>query len=109
MSRKLNSADISILYKLLPELKTGTSSPKYRSVLPPVSKFYVKSDEDFKARINKLSDDELEYIVDLILKGDECLRCIRNTHVGILFQIVSDRLSSNKANDLKELYEIVQK
>jgi hypothetical protein len=109
MSRELNENDINILYKLLPELKTGTSPPKYRSVLPPVSKFYAKSDGDFKIRVNKLSESELEYLVDLIFKGDECLRCIRDTHVGILLQIVSDRLSSSKSRDLKELYEIVQK
>lgn len=108
MSRELNSTDIDILYKLLPELDKGIT-PKYRSILPPVSKFYAKSEEDFKARVNKLSDEDLKYIVDLIFKGDECLRCIRSTHVEMLFQIVSDRLSPEQAKDLRQMYEIVQK
>lgn len=109
MARELSETDIEILYKLAPELKAQISPgsrPKYRSILPPVSKFYSDSDEDFRGRLESLSKQELEYIVDLIFEGMECLQCIGQSHVAIVMEVVSRNLSQEKGNDLKELYGI---
>lgn len=108
MARELSDTDIEILYKLVPELKAEGSRPKYRSILPPVSKFYAGSDEDFKQRLEKLSEKELEYIVNLIFDGMECLQCIRESHVGIVMHVVSEKLSEEKGKDLKEFCGIFE-
>ena len=106
MARSLSETDLNIMHKLVPELKDdscSSSHPAYRSILPPVSNRYATSDNDFEERLSKLTDQELEYIVDLIFDGMECLNCVRESHVGILLQAVSQRLSKKKADDLKEI------
>ena len=108
MARELSDSDIELLYKLVPELKSEDSRPRYRSILPPVSKFYSSSDEDFKQRLENLSEEELEYIVGLIFDGMECLQCIRESHVGIVIEVVSEKLSEEKGKDLKELCGIFE-
>ena len=106
MARSLSDTDLQIMHKLIPELTEDACSPSrpaYRSILPPVSNRYSSSDNDFKDRLERLTDRELEYIVDLIFDGMECLNCVRESHIGILLQTVSERLSKEKAGDLKEL------
>ena len=111
MARSLSDTDLHIMHKLVPELtEDGCSSsyPAYRSILPPVSNRYSSSDNDFKERLGRLTEQELEYIVDLIFDGMECLNCVRVSHIGILLQAVSERLSKEKADDLKELCGIFE-
>jgi len=111
MARSLSDTDLHIMHKLIPELtEDGCSSsyPAYRSILPPVSNRYASSDDDFKERLARLTEQELEYIVDLIFDGMECLNCVRESHIGILLQAVSERLSKENADDLKELCGIFE-
>ena len=106
MARNLSDKDLHIMNKLIPELTENTCSsshPAYRSILPPVSNRYSSSDDDFKERLARLTEKELEYVVDLIYEGMECLNCVQKSHIGILLQTVSERLSKEKADDLKEL------
>ena len=66
MSRELSDHDWDILKKLAPELCEGgtcvSSGRKYRSILPPLSMHYSKSKEDFTQRLEKLTDEELDYL-----------------------------------------------
>lgn len=106
MARILSDTDLQIMHKLIPELTEDACSPSrpaFRSILPPVSNRYSSSDTDFKERLARLTEQELEYIVDLIFDGMECLNCVGESHIGILLQTVSERLSKEKADDLKEL------
>ena len=106
MARNLSDTDLQIMHKLIPELTEDACSPShpaYRSILPPVSNRYSSSDNDFKERLARLTEQELEYIVDLIFDGMECLNCVQKSHIGILLQTVSERLSKEKADDLKEM------
>ena len=111
MARNLSDTDIQIMHKLVPELTDDTCSsshPAYRSILPPVSNRYASSDDDFKERLTRLTVQELEYIVNLIFDGMECLNCVRESHIGILLQIVSERLSKERSDELKELCGIFE-
>ena len=106
MARNLSDSDLCIMHKLVPELtddSCSSSHPAYRSILPPVSNRYSSSDNDFKERLSRLTEQELEYIVGLIFDGMECLNCVQKSHIGILLQTVSERLSKERSDDLKEM------
>lgn len=108
MSRKLSPDDLLILKKLAPELADPTcahSGHEFRSVLPPVSQHISESAEDFRERLLKLSDEELNYLISLVFNGMESLHCVNKEHVDILAEVVSARLSKVKAAELFELYK----
>lgn len=108
MARKLSPKDFLILRKLAPELVDSTCGHagwEFRSVLPPVSQHVSASPGDFRERLLKLSDDELNYLVNLIFDGMESLRCVKKEHVDALVDIVGTRLSKVKATELLELYK----
>ncbi len=110
MARKLNNDDLLILKKLALELADPTcahSGHEFRSVLPPVSQHITKSSEDFRERLMKLSDSELNYLVSLVFEGMESLHCVKKEHVDALAEVVSARLSKMKAAELLELYKFV--
>lgn len=108
MARKLSSKDLKLLRKLAPELTDPTCAHagwEFRSVLPPVSMHISTSPQNFRERLLKLSDDELNYLVNLIFEGMESLHCVRKEHVDALIEVVSTRLSKVKAAELLELYK----
>src|SRR5574341_1077013 len=103
MARKLGNPDLMLLKKLAPELTDPTcehAGHEFRSVLPPVSQHFSRSSEDFRDRLLKLSDEELNYLVDLIFEGMESLHCVRKEHVDALIDVVGMRLSTVKATEL---------
>ncbi|MCZ7400980.1 MAG: hypothetical protein O8C61_02020 [Candidatus Methanoperedens sp.] len=108
MARKLDSLDLQILKKLAPELGDSTCGHarwEFRSVLPPLSQHVSTSDTDFRERLLKLSDEELNYLVNLIFEGMESLHCVRDEHVNALVEVVGTRISKVKATELLELYK----
>ncbi len=108
MARKLTPDDIQILKKLAPELVDTTcthSGHEFRSVLPPVSQHFSRSSSDFRERLVKLSDEELDHLVRLIFEGMESLHCVKKEHVDALVEVVRMRLSKVKAVELIELYK----
>ncbi len=110
MARKLSSKDMSLLRKLAPELvetACAHSGHEFRSVLPPVSQHISASSEDFRERLMKLSEDELNYLVNLIFEGMESLHCVKKEHVDALVDVVGIKLSKVKATELLELYKYV--
>ncbi|VVB86720.1 Uncharacterised protein [uncultured archaeon] len=110
MARKLNSQDLLLLKKLAPELVDHTcehAGHEFRSVLPPVSQHLSISSRDFALRLAKLSDEELDYLVNLIFEGMESLHCVRKEHVDALVDVIGTRISKVKATELLELYKFV--
>lgn len=110
MARKLSSIDLDILRKLAPELvetTCGHAGWEFRSVLPPVSQHVSTSPRDFNERLMKLSDDELNYLVNLIFEGMESLHCVKKEHADALIEVVSVRISRLKATELLEFYKFV--
>ena len=101
--RNLTDIDRAILAKLAPELE-GTTGPApghdYQFILLPVSHKISESSEDFANRLNKLTDDELNYLIELILKGDEDVHSLAEGDFDALVEMMEKRLPE-KAIELK--------
>jgi len=102
--RKLKQKDIEILAKLAPEIE-GRSKIEYRSILPPVSMHFAVDEEDFSERLKHLDADDLSYLADRILDGSECLLCITPEYARAFLEILGEKLSSEKAGQIRELYK----
>ena len=108
MPRELDEKDIAILKKLAPEcgdLTCSGSGHMFHSILPPVSNHFAEDNNDFIERINRLSDEELTYITDMITKGEESMGCLPVEDVEALVKIVHDRLSPETAKSVISAYE----
>jgi hypothetical protein len=108
MPRELDEKDIAILKKLAPECGDMTCSGSghaFHSILPPVSNHFAEDNDDFIKRINRLSNEELTYITDMIQKGEESMGCLPVEDVEALVRIVHDRLSPDAAQAVISAYE----
>ncbi len=111
MSRELSEYDWQILKKLCPELDDGTcvsSGRTYRSILPPLSRHYSKSKEDFAERVEKLTDEELDYLICLAENGEESLTCIVPEHKDAFIDMVARRTSKERAAQLKKFIDFLE-
>ncbi len=102
--RTLTDLDKTILAKLAPELEGATGPAPghdYKFILLPVSHRFSESSEDFANRINRLSDEELTYLVGLILKGEEDVRSLAEGDFEALVEVIEKRLPE-KARELKK-------
>lgn len=101
--RTLTDLDKTILAKLAPELEGATGPAPghdYKFILLPVSHKFSESPEDFANRVNKLNDGELNYLVELILKGDEDVRSLAEGDFDAMLEAIEKRLPE-KAKQLK--------
>ena len=101
--RTLTDLDKKLLAKLAPELEGATGPAPghdYKFILLPVSHKLSESPEDFAARVNKLTDEELSYLIDLILRGDEDVRSLAEGDFDALLELMEKRLPE-KAKELK--------
>ncbi len=111
MSRELSEYDWQILKKLCPELDDGTcvsSGRTYRSILPPLSRHYARSKEDFVERVEKLTDEELDYLICLAENGEESLTCIVPEHKDAFIDMVARRTSKERAIKLKKFIDFLE-
>src|SRR5512137_628363 len=108
MPRDLSEKDIAILKKLAPEcgdLTCSGSGHMFHSILPPVSNHFAEDGEDFIRRISRLSDGELTYITDMIIKGEESMGCLPVEDIDALVRLIHDRLSADIAQKVISAYE----
>jgi hypothetical protein len=108
MPRELSEKDIVILKKLAPEcgdLTCSGSGHMFHSILPPVSNHFAEDGEDFIRRINGLSEEELTYITDMIIKGEESMGCLPVEDIEALVHLIHDRLSPEIAQKVITAYE----
>lgn len=101
--RTFTNLDKKLLAKLAPELEGATgpaSGQDYKFILLPVSHKFAESPEDFAARVNRLDDEELTYLVELILKGEEDVRSLAEGDFDALVEVIEKRLP-DKAKELK--------
>ena len=108
MPRELTERDISILKKLAPEcgeLTCSGSGHIFHSILPPVSNHFSEDTDDFIQRISRLSDDELTYITEMILKGEESMGCLPLEDVEAFVHLVHERFSKEIAQKVIAAYE----
>ena len=108
MPRILSEKDRQILARLAPELADPLcpgSGHEFHSILPPVSNHAATDDRDFLERIERLSRDELEYLADLVLTGEESIECMRPEHVVLFAEQVAENLSLDRAEKIIEKYQ----
>ena len=107
MARTLDEKDIALLKKLAPELEDVICEHvqmPFRSILPPISNHFSKGADDFERRLRALRDDELRYLVDMILDGSESLSCVHPDHAEAFLSLVAERISEETANEIMAVY-----
>ena len=77
----------------------------FHSILPPVSNHFSTDNEDFVQRISRLSDEDLTYITDMIIKGEESMGCLPVEDIEALVRLIHDRLSPEIAQKVIAAYE----
>lgn len=108
MARILSETDIGVLKTLAPECEgylCSGSGVNYRSILPPVANHFSKNADDFLRRIKLLSRYDLEYLIRLILSGEESLGCIPPDYFVLFVGNVSERLGEDIAAQVRRAYE----
>ncbi|MDV2482163.1 hypothetical protein F8E02_09165 [Methanoculleus sp. Wushi-C6] len=108
MARILSERDVTILKRSAPEclgLVCAGSGGPYRSILPPLANHYATDAEDFRKRLERLNDDDLRYLVGLILDGSESLGCVPPEHIEVFLTFVDDRLGRDAALAILQYYE----
>jgi hypothetical protein len=103
MARELSDRDREILRRLAPECSDeicSGSGHAFLSILPPVANHFARDGADFSERIGRLSDEELGYLVDLILDGRESLGCVPPDFIEIFLRIVAERLGNRRAEEI---------
>ena len=104
MAREFTKKDINIFNKLAPELKGNLISPQghqYLFIMRPLSHRVASSSEDFKLRIEGLTDEELEYLVDLALEAKEDIRGLAEEDMYAFIEVIDKRIP-NMSSKLKE-------
>ncbi len=107
MARLLSETDIGILKTVAPECEgylCSGSGMAYRSILPPLANHYAKDAQDFLRRIKLLSIYDLEYLVRLILSGEESLGCVPFEYIELFIENVSERLGEETATQVRSSY-----
>ncbi|HUV79251.1 MAG TPA: hypothetical protein VMW40_00235 [Candidatus Bathyarchaeia archaeon] len=107
MTRELNEKDIALLKKLAPELEElicESSNLPFRSILPPLSNHFSKDVKDFERRLRNLKDEELAYLVDMIMEGLESLSCVPPEHAEAFISLVAERITKEAAEKITTLY-----
>jgi hypothetical protein len=103
MPRDLSDKDISILKKLAPEF-SGSACPgsghMFHSILPPVSNHFAADGRDFAERIARLSDEDVRYLADLIITGEESMGCLPEEDLDSFLALVRTRLSDEMAKNV---------
>jgi hypothetical protein len=100
MPRELSDRDRELLKRLAPECADEVCSGSghaFLSILPPVANHYSRDAEDFSERLGRISDDDLGYLVDLILDGRESLGCVPPDFIEVFLMRVAERLGNRRA------------
>ncbi len=108
MSREFTQKDIEIFNKLAPELEGNLISPgghQYLFILRPLSHKVAESSEDFKERLLRLTNDELEYLLDLSLKAQEDIRGLSEGDMYAFVEAIEERVPQ-RLTELKDFLGI---
>ena len=73
-------------------------------MLPPLSNHFSEDVKDFENRLRRLSDEELAYLADLVMKGLESLTCVPPEHVEAFVALIAERISREVAEKVAALY-----
>nr|WP_321496732.1 hypothetical protein [uncultured Methanolobus sp.] len=104
MGRVFNEMDNLIFNKLAPELAGNTMSNaghNYPFILRPISHKIAVDADDFRARMDKLDTEEMEYLFQLAMEGKEDIRSLEEDDVDTFIEMVEEKLSTEKMKELK--------
>ncbi|MBW6518499.1 MAG: hypothetical protein K0A89_08370 [ANME-2 cluster archaeon] len=108
MSREFTQKDIDIFNKLAPEMEGNLNSPaghQYLFILRPLSHKVAESSEDFKERLLRLTNEELEYLLDLGLKAQEDIRGLAEGDMYAFVEAIEERVPQ-RLSELKDFLGI---
>ena len=104
MGREFNDMDKKIFNKLAPE-NGGTHMSQmghpYPYILRPVSHKFAEDEDDFRERLSRLDGEELDYLVTLGLEGKEDISSLEPEDRDSLFELVEEKVSAERAKELK--------
>jgi hypothetical protein len=105
MPREFTAKDIQIFNKLVPEARGSLTSREaghqFPFILRPVSHKFAESAEDFRKRLERLTPEELDYLVGLAREGKEDVQSL-DEDLEELVAIVSEKVSPERAKQLKD-------
>lgn len=109
MVRKLSERDIKLLLVMAPEYSgescRGSGVP-YKSLLPPVANHYATGAKDFVDRIKRLDSEDLEYLIELMLNGEESLHCLSPEHYHLLDELIILHAGADTARKIGARYAL---
>jgi len=100
--KNLNQKDIEILKKLAPQ---GRKLEATGGLLTALTGYFIVDKADFKARLDRLPDEDLKYLAQRAMDGSECLLCIAPQCAETFLDAVDKRLSPDTAGRLREIFE----
>ncbi len=104
MGRLFNDMDKQIFDKLAPELSGNIMSSaghKYPFILRPLSHKIAEDGRDFRARMEKLSKEEMEYLFQLAMEGKEDIRSLEEEDIDTFMELVENKISAKEMKELK--------
>ena len=107
MPRELSQKDMDLLKKVAPECKgldCAGSGAAYRSILPPLANHFATDENDFRERLEKLSTEDLQYLLLLIEDGSESLGCVPPHYMQEFVDQVVKKLGEEKARAVFRTY-----
>jgi hypothetical protein len=102
--KNLNQKDMDILKKLAPQSGEPEASG---GLLTTMSRYYITDKDDFRYRLERLSDEDLKYLAQRAMDGSECLLCIAPRCAETFLDAVDRRLSPETAGRLREIFESI--
>ncbi len=108
--REFTPLDIKIFKKLAPEAGNMISPEghQFMFILRPISHRFAQSSEDFRNRLDRLSKEELEYLVDLAFAGKEDVRSLEEEDRDVFFDMVASKISKERSEELKNQLGILR-
>lgn len=109
MSRALSPKDLEILKKLAPEMDAhcNQAGHQFRSIIPPLSHHLATSSNDFIERLERLEDDDLAYLAELVFEGMEDLTCASPEHVFAFCDLIKRRVSKEQGEKVAAIYAMM--
>ncbi|WP_305064979.1 hypothetical protein [Methanococcoides sp.] len=104
MGREFSDRDKEIFNKLAPENGGTHMSPMghpYPFILRPISHKFVEDSDDFRERLERLTGEELDYLVGLALEGEEDIRSLEDEDVDTFFELVEEKVLEERAKELR--------
>ncbi|MCL2863720.1 MAG: hypothetical protein FWE54_06575 [Methanimicrococcus sp.] len=110
MGRTFSDMDKRIFDKLAPEARgsidSGAGHP-FPFILRPISHRFAESGEDFRERLSRLENEEIEYLADLVLQNKEEITSLDEEDMESFLELVEEKISFDKKREITHHLGIV--